>query len=102
MTGEVCHPDGLKVRLTFTCCSAHLHIVHRRHSLIIFKSETDILNEMFERKPCRYQTSTTTERLQAIDKILWKYSIQNLKTADTVLLSLFMKDNGRCDIPHNA
>ena len=32
--------------------------------------------------------------------ILWKYSIQSLKTADAVLLSLFMRDNGICDIPH--
>ena len=30
-------------------------------------------------------------------EILWKYSIQTLKTADSVLLSLFLRDNGRCD-----
>ena len=30
------------------------------------------------------------------------YSIQSLKTADAVLLSLFMSDNGICDIPHAA
>ena len=30
-----------------------------------------------------------------LKKILRKYSIQNLKTADSVLLSLFMRDNGR-------
>ena len=29
-----------------------------------------------------------------------EYSIQSLKTADAVLLSLFMRDNGICDIPH--
>ena len=41
--------------------------------------------------------------LQIIWKeILWKYSIQNLKTADTFLLSLFMRNNGWCDIPHAA
>ena len=34
--------------------------------------------------------------------ILWKYSIQSLKIADSVWLSLFMRDNGRCDIPHAA
>ena len=35
-------------------------------------------------------------------EILWKYSIQSLKTGDSVLLSLFVRDNGRCDIPHAA
>ena len=35
-------------------------------------------------------------------KIFWKYSIQSLKTADSVWLSLFMRDNGRRDIPHAA
>ena len=35
-------------------------------------------------------------------RILWKYSIQSLKTAAAVLLSLFMRDNGICDIPHAA
>ena len=34
--------------------------------------------------------------------ILWKYSIQSLKTAYSVLLSLFTRGNGRCDIPHDA
>ena len=34
--------------------------------------------------------------------ILWKYSIRSLKIADSVWLSLFMRDNGRCDIPHAA
>ena len=33
-------------------------------------------------------------------RILWKYSIRSLKTANAVLLSLFMRDNGTCDIPH--
>ena len=32
--------------------------------------------------------------------IIWKYSIQSLKTADLVLLNLFMRDNGRYNIPH--
>ena len=32
-------------------------------------------------------------------KILWKYSIQSFKTADSILLSLVMTDNGRCEIP---
>ena len=36
----------------------------------------------------------------SVNRILWKYSIQNLKTADAVLLSPFMRDNGICDIPH--
>ena len=35
-------------------------------------------------------------------EILWKYSIQSLKTAHSVLMSLFMRVNGRCDIPHAA
>ena len=39
-------------------------------------------------------------QLSVKTKILWKYSIQSLKTADAVLLSLFMRDNGICDIPH--
>ena len=30
-------------------------------------------------------------------EILWKYSIQSLKTVDSVLLSLFLRDNGRRD-----
>ena len=30
------------------------------------------------------------------------YSIQSLKTADAILLSLFMRDSGICDIPHAA
>ena len=34
--------------------------------------------------------------------ILWKYSIQKMKTTDSALLSLLMRDNGRCDIPHAA
>ena len=34
--------------------------------------------------------------------ILWKYSIRSLKIADSVWLSLFMRDNGRSDIPHAA
>ena len=29
-------------------------------------------------------------------------SIQSLKTAYSVLLSLFMRDNGRCEIPYAA
>ena len=29
-------------------------------------------------------------------EILWKHSIQSLKIADSVLLSLFMRNNGRC------
>ena len=37
-----------------------------------------------------------------LKRILWKYSIQSLKTADSVLLSPFMRDNGRCDILHAA
>ena len=41
-------------------------------------------------------------KLSVKNRILWKYSIQSLKTADAVLLSLFMRDNGRCDIPHDA
>ena len=41
-------------------------------------------------------------KLSVKNRILRKYSIQSLKTADTVLLSLFMRDNGRCDIPHDA
>ena len=36
-----------------------------------------------------------------LKKILWKYSIQTLKTADSVWC-LFMRGNGRCDIPHSA
>ena len=35
-------------------------------------------------------------------RILWKYSIQSLKTAGAVLLSLSMRDNGIYDIPHAA
>ena len=31
----------------------------------------------------------------SVKRILRKYSIQSLKTADSVLLSLFMRDNGR-------
>ena len=34
--------------------------------------------------------------------ILWKNSIQKMKIADSVLLNLFMRDNGSCDIPHAA
>ena len=34
--------------------------------------------------------------------ILWKYSIQRLKTAESFLLSMFMRDNGRCNIPNTA
>ena len=34
--------------------------------------------------------------------ILWKRSIQSLKTADSVSLSLFMRYNGRCHIPDAA
>ena len=37
-----------------------------------------------------------------LKEILWKHSIQSLKTADSVLMSLFMRDNDRCDIPHAA
>ena len=37
-----------------------------------------------------------------LKRILWKYSIQSLKTADSVLLSPFMRGNGRCDILHAA
>ena len=33
---------------------------------------------------------------------IWKYSIQSLITTYSVLLSLFMSDNGRCDIPYAA
>ena len=36
------------------------------------------------------------------EKDLWKYSIQSLKTTDSVLLNQFIRDNGRCDIPHAA
>ena len=35
-------------------------------------------------------------------RIIWKYSNQSLKTANAVLLSLFMRDNDICDIPHAA
>ena len=28
--------------------------------------------------------------------------IQKMKTADSILLSLFMRNNDRCDIPHAA
>ena len=35
-------------------------------------------------------------------EITRKYSIQILKTVDSVLLSLLMRGNGRCDIPHAA
>ena len=38
--------------------------------------------------------------LEYMKKILWKYSIQTLKIADSVLLNLFMKDNSRCVISH--
>ena len=38
--------------------------------------------------------------LKNMKKVLWKYSIQTLKTADSILLSLFMKDNGRCVFSH--
>ena len=38
----------------------------------------------------------------SVKRILWKYSIQSLKTADSILLNLFIKDNGGCDIPHAA
>ena len=41
-------------------------------------------------------------QLSVTKKILWKYSIQSLKTADAVSLSLFMRDNGICGIPHAA
>ena len=34
--------------------------------------------------------------------IVWKYSIQKMKTTELVLLSLFMRDNVRCDILHAA
>ena len=40
--------------------------------------------------------------LNNLKGILWKHSIQSLKIADSVSLSLFMKDNGNCDIPHAA
>ena len=35
-------------------------------------------------------------------KILSKYSTPSLKTEDSVLLSLFMRDYSRCDIPYAA
>ena len=37
-----------------------------------------------------------------LKEILLKHSILSWKIADSVLLSLFMRDNGRCDIPHAA
>ena len=33
---------------------------------------------------------------------LWKNSIQILKTTDLVLLSLFMRVTGRCNIPNST
>ena len=34
--------------------------------------------------------------------VYWKYSILRLNTTDSVLLSLFMREYGTCDIPHAA
>ena len=57
--------------------------------LFILSGESDALHQLSVKKK----------------RILWKYSIQSwqsLKTADAVLLSLFMRDNGICDISHAA
>ena len=48
-----------------------------------------------------YENNATTVHAH-VKKILWKYSIESLKTADSVLLSLFVRDNGGCNIPHAA
>ena len=52
--------------------------------LFIISGEFDALNQL------------------SVKRLLWKYSIQSLKTADAVLSSLFIRDNGICDIPHAA
>ena len=51
----------------------------------------------------RHTESFSFQFTKLSDKgFLWKYSIQRMKTADSVFLNLFMKDNGICDIPHAA
>ena len=45
---------------------------------------------------CTYRNGT----IQQCKMILWKYSIQSLRTVGLVLLTLFMRDNAGCDIPH--
>ena len=75
----------LYVRLSFTVNDCRSDLSPVNISFPIISGEFDALHQLSVKK-----------------KILWKYSIQSLKTADVVLLSLFMTDNGICDIPHAA
>ena len=50
----------------------------------------------------RFETGVSRKMLNfwmVTKEVLWKYSIQSLKTTDSVWSSLFMRDNGICDIP---
>ena len=74
--------------------------VPKDQKMLIYKQHKIDLREDFVRPPHDMTTEAVISKLS--DKR--KFSIQKIKTADLVLLSLVMRDtcNGRCDIPDAA